>query len=234
MTTRIEGRIRKLLAIAEDPGSSDAERDTVLQKAAALAFEHDLNIDDCRGGADQAYVLKSLAEFKRLPPYAEGLAMILSECFGVRLLASQAKFGRKVFSHTIKAFGTDSNVTVAVYVYTYLRREFLRRCREWKSKQKSVSASMERGFYQSLAHGLLMKLKPHGVTKSIESRAMIRADQLRAAFERLHQELDDPVQRTADASVEGFRQGQEIEIRRAVRQASPTAKRVAMGVSSGD
>lgn len=217
MKDRISEKIRKLLAIVEDPSASEAEKATALSKAASLARQHDLNLDECAAAAD-TYRCEVVATFRRLPAYYQGLASVLTKFFSVRVLTCRRRHDDGTFDTQVDFFGSESNRAVAIYVWTYLKREFLRRFRKWKEHHGRISAKHERGFYEGLAFGLITRLREEQrQSQSAENALILASDELNRRMKEKLGELEIRDSLESVVSADGFRQGKDITIRRGVR-----------------
>lgn len=225
----IDAKLRKLLAVAECEGASDAEKATALHQAARLAEKHAIDLD-ALGREASGYGETELAVFiDREPPWCMPICCVLMAHFNVRGFsgrsreqddAGEIRIVRRVF-----VFGCKPSRDVALYVFTFLRREFLRLASEMRPKRKA-------GFYRSLACGIIARLdelKKADPSES-ESTALISA-KLETEFALASANFGKARKRPpVDGYRDAFERGKQIEINPALQ--GETVRRLEMGSSA--
>ncbi len=212
----ITEKIQKLLAIASCEGASDAEKAAALHQAARLAEKHAIDIDQL--GADASdYAEEEIWNGSKQPAWMDAVMHILTKHFNVH--AFRVSRGReysrymKVPRFEVKIFGCAASRAVAVYVFTYLSREFPAAARQLRLKPTV-------GVFRSMAHGLDIKLSGMARTKEEQSNALILSNRLKSEYAAISGEFGKIKQKLVDGSRAAFERGREMEIRPAVRGSS--------------
>ncbi len=212
----ISEKIQKLLAIASCEGASDAEKATALHQAARLAEKHAIDIDQL--GADASdYAEEEIWNGSKQPAWLDGVIHILTKHFNVR--AFRVSVSRayaqymKVPRFEVKIFGCAASREVAVYVFTFLSREF-------PAAAKQLGLKPTVGVFRSMAHGLDIKLSGMNRTKEEQSNALILSNRLKSEFAAISGEFGKVIRRIVDGSQAAFERGREIDIRPGLKGAS--------------
>ena len=161
-TKSVADKIRKLLKIVACESASAAEKETALYQASRLSAKHAINLD-ALGDEATDFGSTVLEKFgARSPSWCLPVSMVLSEFFNVRCFISREPSPRGGLDAHWHAFGCESSREVAVYVWTFLKREFLRLAKRERPLQLT-------NFYISIACGLAYSLREK---REREDRAM--------------------------------------------------------------
>lgn len=199
----IADKIRKLLAVAECDGASEAERATALDQAARLAQKHAIDLD-ALGSEASEYGSTQLWEAASQPPWITAIMFILGDHFNVKpFRQGRGDLGYVAFH----VFGCKPSREMAEYVFTFLRREFLRLARVNRLARTE-------GTFRSMGLGLrrALRAKEKQRTASEQSDALILCDKLNAAFDEQNPEMPSAKFRAANASTKAYEIGKHIEI----------------------
>lgn len=230
----VEQKIRKLLSITSDPAASQAERENALAHASRLAARHAIDLSSV-GAEAKDWGVTTVHEFvsqqwnrtPRLPQWAPFVESVVQEFFFVKLLQCEGRrqsgVGDSLMERTrllsylrIDAFGSLCDRRVAAYVFTFLRREFLRLARaRFGEYRKSVSAQAERNFYFGVAAGLADALRDvrGSSVSAADSSALIQTNvALQDAFNETFPGTEKCKSPSAECSMAGYEMGQKIRI----------------------
>lgn len=228
----VEDKIRALLAVAEDPAASAGEKEAAMLAASRLAQRHSVDIDQL-GTEASDFGSSVLFEFAseegsfavRIPSWAGPVIDVLQEHFNVRgWLDGELKQNsvRKLWM----VFGCGASRKVAIYVGTYLSREFIRLNRVHRPKSKAV-------FYRSLALGVIARLQDLAkrVNEYSDCLALIQqsGERLQGEFDRFCADVEMRSLPAAEGkySREAFHIGKSIEINTALSDSRPEQLRIA-------
>jgi len=153
MNTIILEKLKKLLQLHK--GQTGAESDLALEKAQALATQHniDLALAVVEEPVKEEFVEGEYIEGKRQGVAQRFISNILSEHFKVKIIYSGSRFsGRKILF-----LGRKSDVDFAIYVQSFLKNHMMS---SWQYYQKVNKApvSHRATFLESFARGLDLKL----------------------------------------------------------------------------
>lgn len=219
----IQQKIRKLLAIAGDSSASDAERATALSTAQRLAERH--AIDMASVGAEARHwgtsVLKTFAIGTHLPAWCGYVNALLEEFFFVRTFSHRHYSAALGARCDLVAFGAECDRKVASYVFTFLRREFLRlKTDREKELRRNMRAAEQRAFYSGVATAVYQSLnrdrQQRQSAATADSRAMIAVDDsLERAFREAFPDMGKSTQKSAvDPDWHGYCAGQSVQVRK--------------------
>lgn len=231
----VDDKIRKLLAIAECESATDAERELALEKAAALADRHAIDMASLGSAADSfGTTVVYLARSR--PAWVLPVAVVL-QLFNVRAVFSTVNTEHGRFK-TVSLFGSQSSRRVGEYVFTFLRREFLRRCSLYEAELKAkavacrlvtndwrMSSAWKGEYYRGLAAGLFQKLDAKR-NSGVAGRQLVKVSaELDSAFASAFPNAGELKTRANTASSDGIRDGASIELNDAL--AAPSVRRIA-------
>ena len=219
----IHQKIRKLLAIAGDSSASEAERATALATAQRLAERH--AIDMASVGADArnfgTSVLKTFAIGTRFPAWVGYVESLLEEFFFIRTFHHRLYDAALGARCDLVAFGAECDRKVASYVFTFLRREFLRlKTDREKQLRRNMRAAEQRAFYSGVATAVYQSLnrdrQQRQSAATEDSRAMIAVDDsLERAFREAFPDIGESKQKSAiEPDWHGYRAGQSVQVRK--------------------
>jgi hypothetical protein len=249
-------KIKKLLRVNEERGCSPAEVEQALMAAQRLAARHDVNLDEIDATEEITINNEPLLgqEFRpertgggecaaKLPMSHKFISMILQRYFKVSLI-EHTKWGdytdkgvtKQGCRKSIEIFGRQTNVSIAIYVYGFLHREFTER---WHEHRKNHFAPMSsRGdFFYGVFIGLNAKLRStmgevekemqqqleaHQAGKSLQLMIVSEKERHDQALKEAHPRLKYvhhamPELNDYDALRDGREQGRKIEIKTALK-----------------
>jgi len=153
MNTIILEKLKKLLQLHK--GQTGAESDLALEKAQALATQHniDLALAVVEEPVKEEFVEGEFIEGKRQGVAQRFISNILSEHFNVKIIYSGSRFyGRKILF-----LGRKGDVDFAIYAQSFLKHHMMS---SWQYYQKLNDApvSHRATFLESFARGLNVKL----------------------------------------------------------------------------
>ncbi len=218
-TETMREKIRKLLKIAECESASDAEKATALHQAARLSEKHAIDLDALGRDASEFGTTVLEAFGTRSPSWCNAVGMVLSEHFNVSVYVeriSSKRGGRDVRWH---CFGCKPSREISVYVWTYLKREFLRAARDLLKRHKKID---RQSLFVSLAFGVISRLndlKRQLLAEDAQATALI-VSSLKAEFATFSAGFGVVKKVKINADREAFNRGKDIEIRTALKTTS--------------
>lgn len=178
MNDEVISKIKKLLTVADTgKGSTQAEAETALVTAQRLALKHGIDLASIDMTEDTAkgepFIQQPFTPERagggqcvsRLPSSHKFITSILTGYFGVRVIEVTAtalytdKGEQKVGPvKSLSIIGRQTNVSIAIYVYGFLYREFMDR---WADHRRSTNASLSsrNSYFYGLYLGLADKLE---------------------------------------------------------------------------
>lgn len=204
-------KIRKLLAIAER-SDSEHERDTAMQQVYRLAQKHALDLTDVRRQIEDGGLREEFVHFgESIPPEVKAACVIVREFFFVRPLLSANSCGKL----RLQLFGHEHHVAVARYVFHFLRRTF---ADKWKRRVRRQGHRRGHGSYVG---GLCCAVIDLLVSerRGDASGLMHVGPALDAALAKRYPGLES-VNESIMADPDGYRDGQDIRIRKPLRDHS--------------
>lgn len=241
-------KIKKLLRVDDSKGATQAEVENAMQAATRLALRHGIDLDEVDTTEEVESNEPIIEETfnptngskvydNQLPVTHRFIAFILERYFRVSILTVK-KWARRADgtegpTRTIQIFGKKTNVSIAIYVYGFLQREFKTLWRKYRAKT-GAEMSSRASFYQGLYWGLDEKLRQtmgvvekesakalehkgtsmaivlHNESKKIEEA--VKASHPRVKYTTHKAETDD-----MSALYEGQRQGTKININPALK-----------------
>jgi hypothetical protein len=153
MNTIILEKLKKLLQMHK--GATGAESDLALEKAQALATQHNIDLALAVVGepVKEEFVEGEYIEGKRQGVAQRFISNILAEHFNVKIIYSGSRFaGRKILF-----LGRKSDVDFAIYAQSFLKNHMMS---SWQYYQKSNSAPVTHRatFFESFSRGLNLRL----------------------------------------------------------------------------
>lgn len=205
-------KIRKLLAIAER-SDSEHERDTAMQQVYRLLAKHDLQLDQVRDRIADAAFVESYVHMggQRMPPEIRVAGILVRDFFFVRVVFHRNSCGML----RVKVFGLAHHVAIARYVCHFLRRTFADKWRRRVQQQGHRQGHEE--YVAGLGAAVQEMLRRE--RQLCESQGLVyRGPDLDAALSRRGVGAGD--ERALKASEDGYRDGQDIRIRKPLRDHS--------------
>lgn len=205
-------KIRKLLAIAER-SHSEHERDTAMQQVYRLLAKHNLDLDQVREQISDADFVSEIVHLggKQMPPEVTVAGCLVRDFFFVRVIIERNSCGIL----RVRAFGLPQHVAIARYVFHFLRRTFADR---WRLRVKRQGHRQGHSEYVA-GLGAAVQEMLRRERQLCESQGLIYlGPDLHAALSRHYgPELQDGDERALKASEDGYRDGQDIRIRKPLR-----------------
>ena len=205
-------KIRKLLAIAER-SNSEHERDTAMQQVYRLLAKHNLELDQVRDRIATAEFEEQLVHLggKRLSPELQVTGILVRDFFFVRVVFHHNSCGML----RLKLFGLPHHVAIARYVFHFLRRTFVDKWRLRVKRQGHRQGHSE--YIAGLGAAVQEMLRRE--RQLCESQGLVyRGPDLDAALSRHYGgDLAAGDERALKASADGYRDGQDIRIRKPLR-----------------
>lgn len=129
LNEKIIDKINKLLAMGNDSGASETERETALRQAHSLLAKHNLQMVDLKAKDDRG----QLAVLAKKHSWAKFTAMAIAELFFCEYLvgSSNANYAYHIF------VGREDNAKVAIALYMYCVKSMMKQAR--LHKQRSFS-----------------------------------------------------------------------------------------------
>jgi hypothetical protein len=118
LNKKVIDRIRKLLALANCDGSSEAEAQTAMEKAQALLSEHNLNMANLGEAGDEARAKEGISKGVMYEYQRELLGALAGTNFCA--LWSRKVWTGKGFKQTYTVVGRESNVIAVTSMFEYL------------------------------------------------------------------------------------------------------------------
>lgn len=176
---RIERKIRRLLAIADDLSASQEERELAAAKARELMVRYHVDHVDQEHSAED-YVLHTVAFCRRRTALTDACSSLARDFFFVRTLYGwEPRDGRRLRS--VLAFGLKADTRVAHFVWHYLHRTFSA-CWVAYRDRSPEHAQQQAGYVAGLYAGLDLRLRSERRT-SAEANALVRvSDRLDEQF----------------------------------------------------
>lgn len=139
------GRIKKMLALANDPGATEHERDTALQMAYKLLAKHNLQMSDLPGDASNE-PREQQNNTISADKWARNLSGHVAKLFFCKYFYSTTRTSGKDNHHFV---GKQSNVVTAMYMAEYLIKAIKR---EATRRYKSPTTPEGRSFCVGTVH----------------------------------------------------------------------------------
>lgn len=129
---KIANRVRKLMALANDPAASDGERDNALRMAHATMLKYNLDQFDVQGkpaGPQEERHERQVAGYGR--PWAVQLANVVAEAFFCKLMMRKSLVKDEViYCFVGKVSNTDAAAEVSITLINSIFKEAKRRMRQ--------------------------------------------------------------------------------------------------------
>ncbi len=153
-------KIRKLLALASNLNDSKEQAELAMQKAKALAVQHDVEL-----AAIQVFENKKSEE-----PIVEGEALSLGkrksvcQTFITRILQTHFKVkvlysGGRWSGQQLILIGTKSDISIAAYVNQFLNSEFMRLWQRFHKTYQNSQVKDRNSYFWGLSEGFQSKLE---------------------------------------------------------------------------
>jgi hypothetical protein len=218
-------KIKKLLRMKH--GGTPAEVETALSLARDLAAKH--NIDLAAVNPDEYSEHRRVHHtdtfhFGRMPLECQLIVQILQSFFSVSVVfrplmtaAGQKRIG-------ITFIGTNWDIQIAVYVFTFLVKHFRRQWSEHRGRLRNKQA-----FYTGMFYGLCVALRKSEQTQNaaaglelFNQGAVQRERYIQDQFGQLEQREVKGEEKRCAATLEGYRRGHETKINRGVAAPAQT------------
>lgn len=211
-------KIRKLL---ETNGRTHAEAETAEILAGAIAAKHGIDIASIdRAEEERRSVIThwEMGTWSNVPREADCAAAICREFFEISSITCMRRFGYGINEATLNFIGTEHHLTIAKHVFEFLVREF-----RWQWRHKRGRVKKRDAFIWGCFVALFTKLE-----RRFAKPAGAGANELEVSWKARRQEYMDrvfgktvtraiaPKQTGGAAGAQGFRAGQDIELRPAV------------------
>lgn len=177
MNSTVIERIKKLLSLAQSDNAN--ERDAALAKAQRIATENEvdlalLDLSDVGVVKEEELVEDKFSIGRRLDPHKRFVAAVVAKVCNVQAIYWSGNGGRQ-----ISFLGKKSDVAFAVWLYSFLLDEYVRR---WNYTRKSLDlpADHRNTFYLGVQRGQLAKIeeeKQAAAREAILGRAQTDAAQ---------------------------------------------------------
>lgn len=157
MTTDIQDKIAKLLALAESPNEYEAK--AALLKARALMAEHKLMPEQVQMADHMKLIKRTIGVTctKMTNAWATRLSAIVAEHYCCKAFRSQRPGAKKV---SIGFIGLEEDFNVCVQIYEYAFGHVSRRCKEIKAENRSkYPAAILREMADEYGNGFCAGLK---------------------------------------------------------------------------
>lgn len=242
--SHVEDKIRKLLAIAECSTASSAERELAMEKAIALAEVHAVEISEL-GRDALKFGTSDLWENngRRQPVWLDGVIQCTMR-FNVRVLyLKKTDDAGRHRGWVVEAFGCEASRRVAEYVFTFLRREFLRKLKEYEQKVldrlvreydlprfmwQGIGRKKQVEFLRGVAIGVCSKIEERRKAAAGIGNALVRVSrELENEFERCFGEV--PVKKEREDLEDnraGIIAGRSIELNQGIGTEGNRARRL--------
>ncbi len=203
-------KIRKLL---QTSGRTDAEADTAQILAACLAEKHGIDLAevDNVGNPDLVKLThRTVGEWARVPDEGVYASLICQRFFEIKALETH-----RLFMAQMVFIGTEQHITIAEYVFEFLRGEF---SRAWNRRRNKRIKARKRFIYGCYI-GLLQKLAARFEKSDASSTALVvslaakREAYLKENFGETKTNSVAPKNVNGKAASVGFQAGKEIDIR---------------------
>lgn len=140
---KIINRIKKMMALANDPAASDGERDNALRMAYATMAKYNLEMTDVEGkpeGPQEARVDRKVETYGR--PWAISLATAVGRLFFCKLYYVRSYAKDQVWLHFV---GKESNADIACEVARVLIESVFKEAKR-KMRQNGENVTWRRSF----------------------------------------------------------------------------------------
>lgn len=210
MASTVEDKIRKLLAIAQCEGASEAERALALEKAAAIAEQHAIDMNEL-GSEPADFGVSPVWDGSAFPNWVMPVAVVV-ELFNVRVMFRDRR--------QIELFGSRSARQVGDYVFTFLRREFLRCVKDYEkalrghltsrlgvvkaSRWAGLSVKQRGEYFRGLSAGLYQKIMQGRKARGTEAGLVRVNAELQKAFEKTFGNVPEKKTRADEINAHGF------------------------------
>jgi hypothetical protein len=215
----IAEKIRKLLRVAACESATAAEKETALHQASRLSQKHAIDLDAL--GSEASDFGQTLLEAfgSRSPAWCLPVSMILNEHFNVCVFHIKHLSGRGGYDNHWKCFGCKPSREVAVYVWHFLKREFMRLCRQEMPVDRP-------SFYISVACGLSTALTEKMTQEEPEFvSGLIRiGDRTREEYASFSEGFLPVKVPTLTADVRAYQMGRKIQINPAIKSSDATLR----------
>jgi hypothetical protein len=150
-------KVQKLLSLANSDNEHEAK--LAMDRANELLVKHNLTMQ--QASIDLDYQEEAVDSFKRAHPEFKFACGIVSKFFFVQPLTSVRYVGEGRYRHkeqVLNLIGTETNVHIASYVYSYLTRNFKSLFKAYR-KETGCLLRDRRDYYVGLYMGLCDQLK---------------------------------------------------------------------------
>jgi len=208
----IAEKIRKLLRVAACESATTAEKETALHQASRLSQKHAIDLD-ALGSEASDFGQTLLEDFgSRSPSWCLPVSMILNDHFNVCVFHIRQQSSRGGYDNHWKCFGCKPSREVAVYVWHFLKSEFLRLCKQAKPLDRS-------SFFISVACGLSVALTEKMKTEEPElvSGLIHIGDRTKAEYAKFSNGFLPARPPKLKANCDAYEMGRKIQIKPAIK-----------------
>lgn len=216
----IAEKIRKLLRVAACDSATTAEKETALHQASRLSQKHAIDLDALGSEASDFGTTLLEAFGSRSPSWCLPVSMVLNDHFNVCIFMIQDQSIRGGYDKHWKCFGCRPSREVAVYVWNFLKREFIRFCNEAKPLDRA-------SFFISVACGLSVALTEKMKTEEpdLVSGLIHIGDRTKAEYAKFSNGFVPAKMPKLKANCNAFEMGRNIRINPAMKS-SESALRI--------
>lgn len=138
--------IKKLSAMTEENGATEAEALIAAMKMQKLKAKYNIELEELKQDEFEAIGEDITTEYTRLPVYLENLIAYLSKAFDCRVIRN-----RKNYKVNFIIVGLNNDVAMCSHFYTYLSRVLVNESKGRKNKN---------AFCRGMIHSIMEKLSP--------------------------------------------------------------------------
>lgn len=215
----IAEKIRKLLRVAACDSATTAEKETALHQAARLSQKYAIDLDALGSEASDFGATLLEAFGSRSPSWCLPVSFILNDHFNVCVFHIRHASSRGGYDNHWKCFGCRPSREVAVYVWSFLKREFIRLCKEAKPLDRS-------SFFISLACGLSVALTEKMQTEEpdLVSGLIHIGDRTKAEYAKFSNGFLPAKMPKLKANSDAYQMGRKIQINPALKSSDATMR----------
>jgi hypothetical protein len=222
-------KIKKLLRLGADKAASPAEAELAVQRAYALAAQHQIDIENVSLDDDvRRIIAENFPHPGRVSFARKKLLNLIATFFNVNVILQPVPaWARSLTGRQPKVtfIGTTVDIQIARYVYDYLHTACAAALREFiLSRKRRTSPSTQKQFVLGFCYGVSSKIWAAKAHLTEHQNALIlhetaRRDQFaETAFDprTLKPVKADAGRRNENAVAAGFVEGEKVEIRKPI------------------
>lgn len=213
MDKKLLQKIKKLLSLANSDNEHEAK--LAMDMANELLVKHNISMQQASESLE--YEKNKLDEISRKSVEDKFIHVILKNYFFVKIVSSRSRVENKT---TIYVLGTDTNVQIATYVYSYLKLTFKSLFSDYK-KTTGCKANARQSYYSGLFDGICEQLeKTKRTVEQKEGLVVVDDKALQrytlGAFKNLKTRSSSYALRDGQAVKEGAKDGKNIRISKGI------------------